>query len=211
MIPIIDKQIDEYCLSHTSSEPALLQELMQETRETMEYPQMLSGRVEGRLLKFLVQQCKAEVVVEIGTFTGYSALSMAEGLSESGRLYTCDINPDAIAFAQKYFDRSPHGKKITQITTPGIEFLKSCTDTVDFAFIDADKEGYADYYEALLPHMRQGALMVFDNMLWSGKVLKPDDEDSRALDGLNKKLRTDDRVEHVLLPVRDGIHIVQKK
>lgn len=211
MIPIVEENIDRYCLDHTSAEPVLLQELMKETHELMQDPQMLTGRVEGRLLKFLVSQCQAQCVVEIGTFTGYSALSMAEGLAEGGHLYTCDINPKAIAFAKRYFDRSPFRSQITQIEKPGLEFLQGFTGTIDFAFVDADKEGYPAYYEALLPHMRVGSLIVFDNMLWSGKVLKPEDKESQVLDSLNTSLQEDERVENVLLAVRDGLHIVRKR
>lgn len=208
---LIDENIEAYCWCHTTPEPELLQELINETRETMDMPQMLTGRIEGRFLKMLVALTGAETVVELGTFTGYSALSMAEGLSEKGRIYTCEIDEKALEFSSRYFARSAEGKKIIQIKEPAAAFLNGFDKRVDLAFIDADKEGYPEYYRLLFPLMKPGGLMIFDNMLWSGRVLEPDDSAAEALAALNKIIVNDSRVECTLLSVRDGLNVVRKR
>lgn len=208
---IIKEEIEQYALEHTRAEPTNLQELSERTYAEMALPQMLTGRLEGRFLKMLVQlQCPI-LIVEIGMFTGYSALSMAEGLSEKGRIITCDIDPKAEAMAKQAFADSPHGSKIEIRMGAALETIQSLQDPIDMAFIDADKENYINYYEAVLKRMPSGGLMVLDNMLWSGKVLSPEDEETRTLDRLNKIIASDDRVENVLLTVRDGVQLVRKK
>ncbi len=171
---------------------------------------MTTGRIEARFLKLLARLVGAQRILEIGTFGGYSALSMAEALPEDGTLVTCDEDPVAIAFAQKYFSESPHGKKIKQMEGPALESIEKLTGTFDMAFIDADKINYSNYYEAILPMIRPGGLIAVDNVLWSGRVLDPQDESDRAIHKFNERVVKDQRVESVLLTVRDGLNCIIK-
>ena len=149
-------------------------------------------------------------MLELGTFTGYSALMMAEGLPDDGELVTCDIDQNAAAMAQEFFSRSPHGKKIHLRMGPALETLKSLQGPFDLAFIDADKERYVDYYDALVPLIRPNGLIVADNTLWSGKVVDPQDASTRAIVAFNARVTADPRVENVLLSVRDGVMLARK-
>lgn len=208
----IPEEIEHYVARHTSPVSRLLEELERETLETMEDAQMLTGAVEGRLLQMLVKISGALKVVEVGTFTGYSALMMAEGLPESGELITCEISEEKAAFARRYFSRSPHGRKIRLKIGPGLETLRGIPDeSVDFVFVDADKTSYPFYYDEGLRILRSGGLMIADNALWSGKVLRPDDSDSRGVALFNEKVKKDPRVEKVILTVRDGVYLIRKK
>lgn len=206
----IDEKIEQYAFDHTSEEGELLRRLEKETYEKLEIPQMTTGRIEARLLKLLARLVGAQRILEIGTFAGYSALSMAEALPEDGTLVTCDEDPVAIAFAQKYFSESPHGKKIKQMEGPALESIKKLTGTFDMAFIDADKINYSNYYEAILPMIRPGGLIAVDNVLWSGRVLDPQDESDRAIHQFNERIVKDQRVESVMLTVRDGLNCIIK-
>jgi len=206
----IDENIEEYAFDHTSYEGDLLRQLEEETYEKLEIPQMTTGRIEARLLKLLARLVGAKRILEIGTFAGYSALSMAEALPEEGELVTCEIDPEAIIFAKKYFDLSSHGKKITLMEGPALESLKKISGPFDMAFIDADKENYNNYYEAILPLIRSGGLMAIDNVLWSGRVLDPQDKSDKAIHQLNERVIQDKRVESVLLTVRDGLNCIVK-
>ena len=206
----IDEKIEQYAFDHTSDEGELLRRLEKETYEKLEIPQMTTGRIEARLLKLLARLVGARRILEIGTFGGYSALSMAEALPEEGTLVTCEEDPVAIAFAQKYFSESPHGKKISQMKGPALESIKELTGTFDMAFIDADKINYSNYYEAILPMIRPGGLIAVDNVLWSGRVLDPQDESDRAIHQFNERVVKDQRVESVLLTVRDGLNCIIK-
>jgi len=206
----IDEKIEQYAFDHTSEEGELLRRLEEETYEKLEIPQMTTGRIEARLLKLLARLVGARRILEIGTFGGYSALSMAEALPEEGTLVTCEEDPVAIAFAQKYFSESPHGEKITQMEGPALESIKKLTGTFDMAFIDADKINYSNYYEAILPMIRPGGLIAVDNVLWSGRVLDPQDESDRAIHQFNERVVNDQRVESVLLTVRDGLNCIIK-
>ena len=206
----IDEKIEQYAFDHTSEEGELLRRLEKETYEKLEIPQMTTGRIEARLLKLLARLVGAQSILEIGTFAGYSALSMAEALPEDGTLVTCDEDPVAIAFAQKYFSESPHGKKIKQMEGPALKSIKKLTGTFDMAFIDADKINYSNYYEAILPMIRPGGLIAVDNVLWSGRVLNPQDESDRAIHQFNEQDVKDQRVESVLLTVRDGLNCIIK-
>lgn len=210
MKPIVREEIERYAREHTRAEPELLEELAKETHRVMPNPQMLTGRIEGRLLKILVQLCRARLVVELGTFTGYSALSMAEGLGEGGRLITCEIDPEAEKMARAAFAKSPHGDKIELRMGPAIDTIRTLDEEVDMAFIDADKVNYISYYEEVLKRTRTGGVLLFDNMLWSGDVLDPATEAARTIDRLNRIIRDDCRVENVLLTVRDGVQLVRK-
>ena len=206
----IDENIEEYAFDHTSYEGDLLRQLEEETYKKLEIPQMTTGRIEARLLKLLARLVGAKRILEIGTFAGYSALSMAEALPEEGELVTCEIDPEAIIFAKKYFNLSEHGKKITLMEGPALESLKKISGPFDMAFIDADKENYNNYYEAILPLIRSGGLMAIDNVLWSGRVLDPQDKSDKAIHQLNERVIQDERVESVLLTVRDGLNCIVK-
>ncbi len=207
----VNEDIDNYAYDHTQIEDDLLWRLELETYDQLEIPQMLTGRIEGRLLKMLAQLVEAKRIIEIGTFGGYSALSMAEALPDSGYLITCEMDPVAIQFAQRFFDESPHGKKIVLKEGPALETLKTLTGSFDMAFIDADKENYLNYYEALLPLMRPGGLIVVDNVLWSGRVLNPQETSDHAIHRFNHRVKDDHRVEKVMLTIRDGVSLLRKR
>ncbi len=206
----IDEKIEQYAFDHTSEEGELLRRLEEETYEKLEIPQMTTGRLEARFLKLLARLVGARRILEIGTFGGYSALSMAEALPEDGTLMTCEVDPVAIAFAQKYFAQSLHGKKITLLEGPALESIKTLTGQFDMAFIDADKENYSNYYEAIFPLIRKGGLIAVDNVLWSGRVLDPQDDSDKAIHQFNELVIKDQRVESVLLTVRDGLSCIIK-
>jgi caffeoyl-CoA O-methyltransferase len=203
--------IDAY--AEQVSEPAdpLLQELREETYASMSAPNMQVGRIEGTFLKLLVQLSRAKRVLEIGMFTGYSGLCMASGLPEDGQLITCDVDPKAEAIAKRYFARSPHGKKIQVRMGPALETIRSLKEPLDLVFIDADKESYPAYYDAVFPLVRQGGLIVADNALWSGRVLDPKADSDRAIVAYNQKVSSDPRVTKVMLTVRDGMFLALKK
>jgi caffeoyl-CoA O-methyltransferase len=210
-LTLVPEAIEEYAASHTELPPPLFEKLREETYAKMSLPQMQVGRIEGTFLKLLVRIARAKRVLELGMFTGYSALMMAEGLPEDGELITCDIDPKAEAMAKRYFAQSPHGKKIRIRIGPALETIKTLKGPLDMVFIDADKENYPNYYDAVLPLLRQGGLLVADNVLWSGRVLDPKEETDRAIVALNDKVAKDKRVEKVLLTVRDGMMLVVKK
>ena len=211
MLTLLKQDIEEYAREKTSPEGALLAELARETMETMPVPEMLTGQLEGRFLKLMVQVAGARRVLEIGMYTGYSALSMAEGLPADGELVTLDIDPTAVEFARKYFARSEHGKKITVKEGPALESLAMLSGSFDLVFIDADKTNYSNYYEAVLPMVPSGGVILVDNVLYSGEVVNPRSENAVAIDAFNQKVRSDDRVEAVLLTIRDGVFFIRKK
>lgn len=202
--------IDNYCVETTQPEPELLLELVEKTYTDMGYPNKLSGRTVGRALKLLAKIHQPKRALEIGMFTGYSALSIAEGMPEDGSLICCETNPRAIEFAQTFFDRSPFGNKITPIFGPALETIQSLEGPLDFVFIDADKRNYLNYYEAVLPLVRSGGLIVIDNSIWQGRVLSPEENSDIAVDAMNKRIAEDPRVENVHLHVRDGLNLVIK-
>jgi len=211
MYPFIIKEVEQYAESHTGPVSPIFLELERETIEDTDRANMLTGRVVGIFLKMLVQVSGAKKVVEIGTFTGYSALMMASGLPEGGELVTCEVSVEYARIARKYFDRSPHGKKIDVQVAPALETVKKIPDgSVDFVFIDADKRSYHLYYEESLRILRQGGLIAVDNVLWYGSVLSPHDEDSRAITSFNEMVLKDERVENVILTVRDGLSLIRK-
>lgn len=206
----IDKEIEEYAKLYTSNEPELLKELAEFTETNMPMAQMLTGKIEGRLLKMLVALTGAKSILEIGMFTGYSALSLVEALPEDGRLITCDIDEEVAKLAKEYFVRSPHGSKITVQLGPALETLSNINETFDLVFLDADKENYVEYYQSIIPKLNSNGLLVIDNCLWSGKVLEPQAETDIAIHKLNQLIVTDPRVENVILTVRDGVNLVRK-
>lgn len=211
MINLISEEIERYAEEHTQPIDPLLDELREETHAKMSDPQMQVGRVEGTLLRLLVRMIGARRVLEIGMFTGYSALMMAEGLPEGGELFTCDIDPKAEEIARRYFSRSPHGKKITIRMGPALATIASLSAPFDFVFLDADKENYPNYYEAVLPLVATGGLIVADNVLWSGRVLDPREKSDLAIVAFNDLVAADARVEKVLLTVRDGMLLARKR
>lgn len=207
----VNEDIENYAYDHTQTEDDFLWRLELETYDQLEIPQMLTGRIEGRLLKMLAQLVEARRIIEIGTFGGYSALSMAEALPEDGYLITCEMDPVAVKFAKRFFDESPHGKKITLREGPALDTLKTLSGSFDMAFIDADKENYLNYYEALLPLMRSGGLIVVDNVLWGGRVLNPQETSDHAIHRFNQRVKDDHRVEKVMLTIRDGVSLLRKR
>ena len=207
----VNKDIENYAYDHTQIEDDLLWQLELGTYDQLEIPQMLTGRIEGQLLKMLAQLVGARRIIEIGTFGGYSAISMAEALPEDGYIITCEEDPVAIKFAKHFFNKSPHGKKVFLKEGPALETLGGISGSFDMAFIDADKENYINYYEILLPIMRPGGLIVVDNVLWSGRVLHPKEVSDHAIHNFNQRIMDDHRVEKVMLTIRDGVSLLRKR
>ncbi len=207
---IVDSRIEEYVDAHTTAPTELLAELAAETRATLADPQMLSGGVVGRLLELLVHGTGARRVLEIGTFSGYSALSMAAGLPADGRIDTCEVDRARAEVATRYISRSPYGDRITVHIGPALESIEAIIGEFDFVFIDADKPNYARYIEAVLPRLSARGLIAVDNTLWNGAVLDPLDENARAIAELNDRLASDDRVIVTQLTVRDGITLIRR-
>lgn len=203
--------IEHYCRDRTRRESPALAALAAETNAALADPGMMCGPIEGTLLRILVQAIGARRVLEIGTFTGYSALSMAEGLPDGGEVVTCELDPAHATAARRLTAASPHGCKIRVHEGPALQTLSTLRGPFDLAFIDADKRGYAEYYETALALLRPGGLIAIDNALWSGGVLAPSDEAGRTIDALNRRIETDPRVEGVLLPIRDGLHLARKR
>ncbi len=209
---LVSKEIDAYASAHTRSRPPLLNELRAHTLANIDSPQMQVGRVEGTLLKMLATLVGARRILEVGTYTGYSALCMAEALPDDGVLITCDRSEAYTAVARDYFARSPHGAKIEIRMGDGLATVNALDDTpFDMAFLDADKARYPDYYAAIVPRLRSGGLLVIDNVLWSGEVLDPQSEDALGISRVNTRASEDPRVENVLLTVRDGVMLVRKR
>lgn len=204
-------KLEDYAKDHSTKEDPLLVALASYTRENVAYPQMQIGHVEGNLLRLLVKLSGAKKILEIGTYTGYSALAMAMSLPEDGKLITLDIDAEVTNVAQKFWDKSPHGKKIELKLGNALETIKNLADDFDFIFIDADKDNYVNYYNAVLPKVKSGGVLVVDNALRGGAVLNPKSPNDKATAKLNDVIAKDDRVEAVVLTVRDGITIAIKK
>ena len=212
MLTLVPEEIDSYAAAHSTPLPALLEELVTVTREkTGERAQMLSGQLEGTLLHLLAAALGAQRILEIGTFTGFSALMMAAALPEDGKLITCEINPKVISIARSFFQRSPHGRKIEVREGPALQTLKALEGPFDLVFIDADKENYIAYYEATLSLLAPNGLIAVDNVLWSGRILNPEDDSSRAIAAFNEHVRQDQRVTQVILTVRDGVMLIRRR
>ncbi len=209
---LVPDDIDHYAEEHTTRPPDLLLALADETRATLTAPQMLTGTVEGRFLEMLVFASGATRVLEIGTYSGYSALSMAAGLPPEGHIHTCEIEERHAEVARRYIAESPHADRITVHLGPALETVDRLDGPFDLVFIDADKTGYADYYEAVLPKLSPRGLIVFDNMLQNGRVVDDPDssESTRAIADLNERLANDSGVTCVLLTVRDGVTLVRR-
>ena len=207
----IADDIIRYCERHTSADSSVCRALAKETRARTKRASMLTGQVEGTFLSLLARSTGARRVLEIGCFTGFSALKLAEGLPPDGRVITCDIDPKTTLIARRFWKKSPHGKKITLKLGPALETIESLEGPFDLVFIDADKENYINYWEACLPKVPSGGLIVVDNVLWSGGVLDPKDEEDRAIVAFNTHAAGDPRVDLVMLTVRDGITVACKK
>jgi caffeoyl-CoA O-methyltransferase len=210
---IVPHELDAYAEAHTTPPEPLLAELADETRATLSSPQMLTGVVEGRFLEQLVFALRARRVLELGTFSGYSSLSMAAGLSDGGHIDTCEISEEHAEVARRYHEQSPLGERITIHLGPALEMIERLGGEWDFVFIDADKENYGNYYEALVPRLKPTGLMAIDNTLWSGRVLDGDDDShaTRAIRELNDRIAADERVVAVQLTVRDGVTLVRRR
>jgi caffeoyl-CoA O-methyltransferase len=211
MKSLVLKVIANYCVSHSSPPSALADELEQYTIKNCEFSQMLTSAWEGALLRLLIGSSAARRALEIGLYTGYSALTMAEALPENGELISCDIDSATTEIARRFLARSPHAHKVSIRLGPALETLKTLAPPFDFVFIDADKESYSAYFDACLPLLRPGGLMVADNVLWSGSVLAPKEVTDHAIVAFNDKVRRDPRVECVMLPIRDGVSLIRKR
>ncbi len=211
MTPLVDERIERYAAEHTTRPSELLERILRETEASRRDAQMLTGIAEGQLLYLLVKVSGARRVLEVGMFTGYSALSMAAALPDEGELVTCEIDPEVVEIAKRYFEESPDGKKIRIRVGRALDTLAGLEGPFDFAFLDADKQRYPTYYDRLMELVRPGGIIAVDNVLWSGEVLDPKDEEARAIHALNEKVKADRRVHHVLATVRDGLLIVRKR
>ncbi len=204
------EKINEYVESHSQAEPELLQKLSRETWQKVLAPRMLSGHLQGRILSMISKLIQPKNILEIGTYTGYSALCLAEGMTQDGELHTIDVNEELFDFQRKYFDASEYGDQIIQHLGLAVDIIPSLDKTFDLVFIDADKSNYLNYLDLVLPKLRKGAVILSDNVLWSGKVVSEvaeNDLDTKVLLQYNKRLNEDPRLETVLLPVRDGLSI----
>ena len=203
--------ISSYSLENTEKEPKLLSDLNRETWANVMIPRMLSGHLQGRVLSMISKMIHPTNIIEVGTYTGYSALCMAEGLKENGKIHTLDINEEYTSVAKKYFDKSDYKENIIQHIGNAVDVIPQLNDKFQLAFLDADKENYSNYFDLIIEKMDVGGYIIADNVLWSGKVIEENkDEETMALDKYNKKVFSDKRVETVLLPVRDGLNISRK-
>ena len=206
----ISQHLEDYIEQHSEKEPALLAALNKETYQKILLPRMLSGHFQGRVLSMLSKLIRPLNILEIGTYTGYSALCLCEGMQENGQLHTIDIKEELIDFQRKHFDKSPWGNQIVQHLGEAVAIIPTLDIKFDLVFIDADKENYLNYFELILPKMNKGGIILSDNVLWSGKVLEPlhpNDLSTKVLMEYNQLLATDSRVETVLLPIRDGLTV----
>ena len=210
----LSADLQHYAEAHSQAEPPLLAALSRETHLRVLQPRMLSGHLQGRLLSLLSKLLSPSYIVEIGTFTGYATLCLAEGLPPEGVLHTIEANEEYQPIQDKYFQQSPYHSQIVQHFAPALEVLPSLPDGIEMVFIDADKKNYLNYLEAILPKMRSGGIILSDNVLWSGKVVeavKDNDKHTQILMEYNQRLATDPRLETVLLPIRDGISLARVK
>lgn len=210
----IDKNLNDYAENHSQEASDVLKELHRYTYAKVLTPRMLSGHLQGRFLSFISQFIQANNILEIGTYTGYSAICLAEGLEKDGQLHTIEINEELQEQTLTYFEKAQLNNKIHMHIGHALDIIPNLDCTFDLVFIDADKENYAHYYEAVLPKLRKGGVIIADNVLWSGKVLDQNqldkDIETKALDAFNKKVHQDNRVQNLLLPVRDGLMLLIK-
>lgn len=210
----LPEDLDRYVVEHSEKEPELLQRLTRETYQKILQPIMLSGPYQGRVLSMLSKLARPKNILELGTFTGYSTLCLAEGLTQEGALHTIDINEELVDFQRKYFDQSPFGSQIIQHTGSALAIIPQLDIMFDLVFIDADKTNYSRYFHLVIDKLNSGGIILSDNVLWHGKVVKPLDEkdtSTKAVLEYNTLLKTDKRIETVVLPIRDGLTISRKK
>ena len=208
---IVNPSIEKYALLHTREESDILKELRETTDRELEYSNMLTNRLVGRLLQILIRLGGVRRILELGTFTGYSALTMAEALPQDGRIVSLEMNEKYEKIARSYLNRSSHGDKVEIIMGEALETIPQLKGDYELAFIDADKINYPRYYDLVKPRLTSGGLIVVDNAFWDGTVLNPEeDEKGKAVDELNQKIKDDQEVDQVLLTVRDGLHLVRK-
>jgi predicted O-methyltransferase YrrM len=207
----IDEGIEEYARLHTEPENDLLKELVRETHAMVLQPRMLSGHLQGRFLSFIAKVYQPSLILEIGTYTGYSALCMAEGLKQGGRLITIDVNEELETFTRSFFDRSAYKEQIDYRIADAAHEIPTIEGPIDMVFIDADKRNYALYFDLVIDKMRPRGLILVDNVLWSGKIIEEaaKDKSTQALRDFNTKVANDPRVEPLLLPIRDGLFLLR--
>ncbi len=206
----ISQELEDYIEQHSEKEPQLLADLNKETYQKILLPRMLSGHFQGRVLSMLSKLIRPVNILEIGTYTGYSALCLCEGMRDNGQLHTIDIKEELVDFQRKHFDKSPWGRQIVQHLGEAVDIIPNLDMQFDLVFIDADKENYINYFEMIVPKMNKGGIILSDNVLWSGKVLEPlqkNDLSTKILLKYNQLLKNDPRVETVLLPIRDGLTV----
>lgn len=210
----IDKKLSQYAEQHTTPENELLKSLNRYTHANVLAPRMLSGHLQGRLLSLFSKMIQPKAILEIGTYTGYAALCLAEGLTKDGVLHTIDINEELETRIQKYFNQSTYADQIKLHIGNALDIIPKIQEQFDLVFIDADKENYSNYYDLLIDQLPSGGIIMADNVLWSGKVIDTNaldsDIDTRELDKFNAKVQSDPRVENILIPVRDGIMVARK-
>lgn len=206
-------EMDRYLENHTSVEPDILKRLRKETFQKTTQPHMISGYLQGRLLSILAKMSQPKNILEIGTFTGYATLCLAEGLAKNGKITTLDVNEELAYLPEKYFQESKFSNQIDFQLIDAKSFLKKTDEVFDFVFIDADKENYVDYFKLIKPHIKSGAMVIFDNVLWYGKVLeeKPKQKSTQIIKELNELVAKDQDFENLILPLRDGLHLSRKK
>lgn len=211
IMEFIKPEIQQYAEEHTTQESSLLKQISRETHAKVMMPRMLSGHMQGRYLSFVSHMIKPKTILEIGTYTGYSALCLAEGLADGGRLITVDVNEELEDRVRAFFKRSPYGDVIDFRIGNALNVVPTLPGSFDLVFIDADKENYGRYYDLIIDRVPLNGIILADNVLWSGKVLNDKhDKDTRAIVEFNKKVQQDERVENLLLPIRDGIMMVRK-
>jgi predicted O-methyltransferase YrrM len=210
----ISEKLDDYVVKHSEDEPSLLKALTRETYQKILQPRMLSGHYQGRVLSVLSKLIRPKVVLEIGTFTGYSALCLAEGLSQGGVLHTIDINEELVDFQRRYFEKSDYGSQIFQHLGSAIDIIPKLNTHFDLVFMDADKPNYINYFHQIIDKLNPGGVILSDNVLWSGKVIETldlNDTSTQIVLEYNKLLKEDQRLETVLLPIRDGLTVSIRK
>lgn len=210
IVPISDKRIDKYAEDHSIDDSEELKALIDSSDQALEYIDMLSGSIVGGLLQQLIKLSGAKTILEIGTFTGYSAIKMAEVLPDDGRVFTIEMNLKYQNLAESHFEKSSHKSKIVLIRGNAQESIDFVHSELDLVYLDADKLRYQFYVEKVLPKLKKGGLIVADNVLWDGMVLEPQDQKSQAIDDFNRFIKEDARVEVVLLPIRDGVSLIRK-
>ena len=210
----ISKDLSDYCENNTSPESEVLAQLNRETHLKVVSPRMLSGHLQGRFLSFISKLQQPKLIVEIGTYTGYSALCLAEGLHPEGKLISIDVNEETSSFAKSFIAKTEYADKIELVLADAKEFVKTINEPIDLVFIDADKKNYLNYYHLVIDKINKGGLIIADNVLWSGKITMLEssmDKETLALHQFNQFVQQDARVENILLPIRDGLMVVRKK